>query len=100
MQAQLQQFLDEVTAINTYAKPVSTKGMIIYAGRDDGYVPLADMLAFQQHWPGVDLRFLDGGHVSGFLFHRNLYIAAVVECLQRVSDTASDNNNSSTISMA
>lgn len=57
---------------------------ILLAAREDGFVPSASTLRLLQHWRGVELRYLPGGHVSGLLAGRSLIARAIADAFSRV----------------
>ena len=51
---------------------------------DDGFVPRAAALALHAHWPGAELRSMEGGHLSLFVRGRHMMVSAVVDGLVRL----------------
>jgi pimeloyl-ACP methyl ester carboxylesterase len=49
----------------------------LVAAADDAYVPSASARLLHDHWPGSTLRWLRGGHVGAFLFHRPAFLVAI-----------------------
>ncbi len=49
----------------------------LVAAANDAYIPRASAQMLHDHWPGSTLRWLDGGHVGAFLFHRPAFLAAI-----------------------
>jgi hypothetical protein len=57
---------------------------ILLAARQDGFAPSASTLRLLQHWRGAELRYLRGGHVSGFLTGRALITRAILDAFSRI----------------
>lgn len=57
---------------------------ILFAARQDGFVPSASTLRLLRHWRGAELRYLPGGHVSGLLAGRALITRAILEAFSRI----------------
>lgn len=49
-------------------RPLSSKNRVV-GTRTDGIVPPASMAAIARHW-GLEVEWLDSGHLGGFAFHR------------------------------
>lgn len=47
-------------------------------------LPLLPWLLPQEHWPGSELRMVNGGHVSAFLMHQDAFRAALRDSLARL----------------
>lgn len=65
-------------------RPVRPDAAVLVAARHDGYVDMASVKALQEHWPGSELRLVDGGHVSAFLMHQDAFRAALRDSLVRL----------------
>ncbi|OAY77158.1 Uncharacterized protein ACMD2_15146 [Ananas comosus] len=52
---------------------------------DDGYIPKHSVLELQRAWPGSEVRWVTGGHVSSFLLHNDAFRKAIVDALNRYS---------------
>jgi hypothetical protein len=61
--------------------PVRPEAAVVVGFLKDGYVSSADTSALHAHWPRSTLRWVDAGHVSALLFHREALRAAVAEAL-------------------
>lgn len=53
--------------------PVDTSLIIVIQAREDAYVPRTGVLSLQDIWPGCEVRYLNGGHVSAYLFKQNTF---------------------------
>lgn len=60
--------MDECTHLGNFSVPVDTGLVIIVAARSDAYVPRESVLGLHELWPGAEVRYIDSGHISAFLF--------------------------------
>ncbi|CAN1773057.1 Protein ABHD18 [Linum perenne] len=51
---------------------------------DDGYVPNYSALELQKAWPGSEVRWVKGGHVSSFILHNSEFRRAIKDGLDRL----------------
>ena len=65
--------MDECTHLGNYSMPVDTSLIIIVAGKSDAYIPRDNVLSLQELWPGSELRLIDSGHISAFLFNQDVF---------------------------
>jgi hypothetical protein len=65
--------------------PVAPHAAIVVGTRSDGFVPPAEMERLAAHWR-CEVRWLDGGHVSGFLFGRAVMRRAVLDAVARLGE--------------
>ena len=82
----MKEVLDRATALQRFGTPVTTRATIVYAARHDAYVPPDDMAAFGHHWPGVDMRWIDSGHLGCFLFKNGMFLKGVLDSLDRLEE--------------
>ncbi|WIA35889.1 hypothetical protein OEZ86_004271 [Tetradesmus obliquus] len=80
----LRHVLETYTDVTRYPTPVRPDAAVLVAARHDGYVDMASVQALQAHWPGSELRLVDGGHVSAFLLHQEAFRAALRDSLARL----------------
>lgn len=52
--------------------------------QDDGYIPKHSVVELQKAWPGSEVRWVTGGHVSSFLLHNGEFRKAIVDGLSRL----------------
>ena len=53
--------------------------------QDDGYIPNHSVLELQKAWPGSEVRWVTGGHVSSFILHNGEFRKAIVDGLDRLN---------------
>lgn len=68
-----------------YPAPAAAHAAVLVAGRSDGYIPRHAVLDLHRHWPGSEMRWLTGGHISVFVLHRSELARAVADSFRRLS---------------
>ena len=58
--------------------------MLLCVQQDDGYVPDHSVLKLQKAWPGSEVRWVRGGHVSSFILHNKTFQKAIIDGLDRL----------------
>lgn len=58
--------------------------LIVFIFQDDGYIPKHSVLELQKAWPGSEVRWVTGGHVSSFILHNGEFRRAIVDGLDRL----------------
>lgn len=56
---------------------------IIVGHRSDAFIPPSEVERLHRHWRGAELRWLDGGHVTGLALHHRTHWETVVEAFDR-----------------
>ncbi|KAM7263826.1 hypothetical protein ACFE04_001509 [Oxalis oulophora] len=72
------------TDVTCFPIPKNPKAVIFVAATDDGYIPKHSVLELQKAWPGSEVRWVTGGHVSSFLLHNGEFRRAIVDGLNRL----------------
>ncbi|XP_061541435.1 protein ABHD18 isoform X5 [Phycodurus eques] len=65
--------MDECTHMANFSVPVDTSLIIVVQAKEDAYIPRAGVLSLQEIWPGCEVRYLNGGHISAYLFKQNVF---------------------------
>ena len=65
--------MDECTHLGNFSLPVDPSLVIIVAARSDAYIPRDNVLSLHELWPGSELRYVDSGHISAFLFNQDVF---------------------------
>lgn len=73
-----------LTDVTRFPVPKNPNGVIFVAATDDGYIPKHSVLELQKAWPGSEVRWVSGGHVSSFLLHNGEFRKAIVDALDRL----------------
>lgn len=65
--------MDECTHLKNFSIPYDTSLVICVCAKDDAYVPREGCSSLEDIWPGVEVRYLDAGHVSAYVLHQKLF---------------------------
>uniref|UniRef100_A0A8D2JLD7 Abhydrolase domain containing 18 n=1 Tax=Varanus komodoensis TaxID=61221 RepID=A0A8D2JLD7_VARKO len=65
--------MDECTHVANFSVPVDPTMIIVVQAKEDAYIPRTGVRSLQEIWPGCEIRYLDGGHVSAYLFKQGLF---------------------------
>eukprot|EP01018_Ginkgo_biloba_P032867 Gb_38260 [translate_table: standard] len=74
-----------LTDVTQFPLPKNPPAVIFVAATDDGYIPKHSVLELQRAWPGSEVRWVTGGHVSSFILHNNEFRKAIRDALDRLS---------------
>lgn len=75
--------MDECTHIANFSVPVDPSLIIIVQAKEDAYVPRTGVRSLQEIWPGCEVRYLNGGHISAYLFKQGLFRQAIYDAYER-----------------
>lgn len=75
--------MDECTHLGNFSVPVDPNLVIIVVARSDAYVPRDQVLSLQDLWPGAEVRYIDSGHISAFLFKQGDFRKAIVDAFDK-----------------
>ncbi|XP_038906354.1 protein ABHD18 [Benincasa hispida] len=73
-----------LTDVTRFPIPKNPNAVILVAATDDGYIPKHSVLELQKAWPGSEVRWVTGGHVSSFILHNDEFRRAIVDGLDRL----------------
>ncbi|KAK7378215.1 hypothetical protein VNO80_03653 [Phaseolus coccineus] len=73
-----------LTDVTRFPVPKSPNAVIFVAATDDGYIPKHSVLELQKAWPGSEVRWVTGGHVSSFILHNDEFRRAIKDGLDRL----------------
>ncbi|KAL5012494.1 hypothetical protein ScPMuIL_011045, partial [Solemya velum] len=90
--------MDECTHLGNFSTPVDTELIIIVAAKKDAYVPRDKVLSLEDLWPGSVVRYLEGGHVSAFIWHQEAFRKAITDSFTRQTENSTSGNQSVEIS--
>ena len=71
--------------LTAYPPPVAPHAAVILGCKHDAYVPPSETLTLHQHWPGSELRWVRGGHISTLFTERRALRRAVIDALDRLA---------------
>ncbi|XP_045887065.1 protein ABHD18 [Micropterus dolomieu] len=75
--------MDECTHMANFSVPVDTSLIIVVQAKEDAYIPRTGVLSLPEIWPGCEVRYLNGGHVSAYLFKQNIFRQAIYDAFNR-----------------
>ncbi|XP_045481975.1 protein ABHD18 isoform X2 [Harmonia axyridis] len=75
--------MDECTHLKNFSVPVDTSLIIAICAKADGYVPRHGTSRLEDIWPGATVKYVDAGHVSAYIWYRQLFINSIVEAFER-----------------
>lgn len=75
--------MDECTHIANFSVPVDPSLVIVLQAKEDAYIPRTGVRSLQEIWPGCEVRFLNGGHISAYLFKQGLFRQAIYDAFDR-----------------
>lgn len=73
-----------LTDVTRFPVPMIPEAVILVAATNDGYIPKDSVLELQKAWPGSEVRWVTGGHVSSFIIHSDSFRRAIVDALDRL----------------
>ncbi|XP_067849701.1 protein ABHD18 isoform X3 [Heptranchias perlo] len=65
--------MDECTHMGNFSVPVDPSLIIVVQAKEDAYIPRAGVRSLNEIWPGCEIRYLKGGHISAYLFKQGLF---------------------------
>ncbi|XP_007951177.2 protein ABHD18 [Orycteropus afer afer] len=65
--------MDECTHVANFSVPVDPSLIIVVQAKEDAYIPRTGVRSLQEIWPGCEVRYLEGGHISAYLFKQGLF---------------------------
>jgi len=80
--SELADVLDRASVIEL-PPPLRSDWAIIVAARGDAYIPQHAVEALHQHWPGSELRWAPGGHLSLATTGRRRLVEAILDAFSR-----------------
>ncbi|KAF7645037.1 hypothetical protein LDENG_00211240 [Lucifuga dentata] len=82
--------MDECTHMANFSVPVDTSLIIVVQAKEDAYIPRTGVLSLQEIWPACEIRYLNGGHVSAYLFKQKMFRQAIYDAFDRFSQKYPD----------
>lgn len=75
--------MDECTHIANFSVPVDPSLIIVVQAKEDAYIPRIGVRGLQEIWPGCEVRYLNGGHISAYLFKQGVFRQAIYDAYDR-----------------
>lgn len=82
--------MDECTHLKNFSVPVDTSLIIAICAKDDAYVPREGCSSLEEIWPGVEVKYLNAGHVSAYILHQKLFRSSIIEAFERAKKKAEE----------
>ncbi|CAF1143565.1 unnamed protein product [Didymodactylos carnosus] len=85
--------MDEFTHLKNYSLPYESNlsNALFIVATNDGYVLRNGTTHMSDLWPNCHVRYINHGHISGFLFNQSLFHKATVEMLEKQKSFYKDN---------
>ena len=65
--------------LDRYPAPRDPSRAILVASRHDGFIPAEEAEALHRWWSGSELRWVEGGHLTGLVLHHHVHRKAVLD---------------------
>lgn len=65
--------MDECTHLGNFTPPVDPSLSIIVSAKHDAYVPREGTKSIGELWKGCEIRYIDAGHITAFLFNQYMF---------------------------
>lgn len=75
--------MDECTHVANFSVPVDPSLIIVVQAKEDAYIPRTGVRSLQEIWPGCEIRYLEGGHISAYLFKQGVFRRAIYDAFER-----------------
>ncbi len=73
----------EPVRVDRYPAPRDPGRAVVVACRHDGFIPREEAEALHAHWPGSELRWVEGGHLTGLVLHHHAHRRALLDAFGR-----------------
>ncbi|XP_019858600.1 PREDICTED: protein ABHD18-like [Amphimedon queenslandica] len=80
----LKHVMDFSTHFHNYPKPIAPELLTFLPANDDLYMPHHTVEDMREVWPGCNVRYIDGGHVTSFLLQRSTVVRTLIEQMDRL----------------
>lgn len=77
--------MDKVTGLQNYSVPFDPTLATFVVAKADAYYPIHKLKPMDEIWPGCEVRYLNTGHIAGFLMHHRDFCRAIVDTFDRLS---------------
>ena len=65
--------MDECTHLGNFTPPVDPSLSIVVSAKHDAYVPREGIKSIGELWQGCEIRYIDAGHITAFLFNQYMF---------------------------
>ncbi|XP_003740036.1 protein ABHD18 [Galendromus occidentalis] len=77
--------MDECTSLGNFGTPVDPSLAICVAATRDAYIPRDGTQDIEEVWPGCEVRYVECGHVTAFVFNQHCFRQAIADSLDRTA---------------
>ncbi|KRY20012.1 Uncharacterized protein T12_2101 [Trichinella patagoniensis] len=77
--------MDEFTHLGKFSNPIDPSLAIVVAALNDAYVPRSGVANLNSIWPEAEIRYVNTGHIGGYLFRQSEFRLAISDALQRAA---------------
>lgn len=78
--------MDQVTGLQNFSVPVDPTVSTFVVAKADAYYPIHSLTPMTEIWPGCEVRYLNTGHIAGFLMHHRDFCKAIIDTFSRLSE--------------
>lgn len=71
-------------ALSEHNAPVAPEAAVILGVTNDEFIPIEQPRALYNHWKGSELRWMGGGHTTGWLLHGEEIRLAIADAFERL----------------
>ncbi|KAG8183714.1 hypothetical protein JTE90_002781 [Oedothorax gibbosus] len=77
--------MDECTHLGNFTPPVDPTLSIVVSAEHDAYVPRVGTKPLGELWKGCEMRYIDAGHITAFLFNHGVFRKAIVDAFEKTA---------------
>ncbi|CAL1265408.1 unnamed protein product [Larinioides sclopetarius] len=77
--------MDECTHLGNFLPPVDPGLSIVVSAEHDAYVPRDGIKSIGDLWEGCDIRYIDAGHITAFLFNHGVFRKAIIDAFEKTA---------------
>jgi len=81
----MRRIMDECTHLGNFTVPVDPSLSIIVTAEHDAYVPRDGTKSIGDLWKGCDIRYIDAGHITAFLFNHGMFRKAIIDAFEKTA---------------
>lgn len=77
--------MDECTHLGNFTPPVDPSLSIVVTAKHDAYVPRDGIKSIGDLWEGCEVRYIDAGHITAFLFNQCIFRKAIIDAFEKTA---------------
>lgn len=78
--------MDQVTGLRNFSVPIDPTMATFVVAKADAYYPIGKLKPMDEIWPGCNVRYLNTGHILGYLMHHRNFCKAIVDTFGRFDE--------------